>query len=278
MSSLPEENIVLFVELGLMTQQLEMRNEKEDWTGIANPIERRRLQNRLNQSIYSGCNPVKGRSRCRAAVNYNGSEDSSLSEGDNKSSRGACINSNPRIEVVMKLFAQHAYDSYVQGAPVLAHLPKIIQFNISTALACNAKMLGVSTDWLEYDVISPFNKQGPELGLTLSPTSADWPASLNPTPLQSTFEHHPWVELFPLPPMRDNFLQTFENLEICDEDGLCRDLCQYGECVVMGEKLSLNEFVKMAEETKGRRLSIAWRFPEIVPKKARDVLIVWEGK
>jgi hypothetical protein len=41
------------VLLGQMPQQLEVRSVEEDWTGLTDAAVRRRLQNRLNQRIYS---------------------------------------------------------------------------------------------------------------------------------------------------------------------------------------------------------------------------------
>lgn len=32
-----------------MRQQLDVRVEEDDWTGVTNPTDRRKLQNRLNQ-------------------------------------------------------------------------------------------------------------------------------------------------------------------------------------------------------------------------------------
>lgn len=151
------------------------------------------------------------------------------SESDGSSgSKAVCVNSSPRIQDVMKRFAQYAYEQFVQGKPVLEHLPILVQYNVATALAGNAAMLGVSDEWYTYDAISPFNKQGPNiLGPMLS--SKKWPPSMHPTPLQVAIEHHPWIDLFPTPRMRDNFLRAIEHPELCDEDELCRDLCQYGD-------------------------------------------------
>lgn len=47
------------IVLQRMPQQLEVRAPEDDWTGVTDPGERRRLQNRLNQRIYS-------KSRCHS--------------------------------------------------------------------------------------------------------------------------------------------------------------------------------------------------------------------
>lgn len=41
-----------------------------------------------------------------------------------------------------------------------------------------------------------------------------------PTPLQRSVPHEPWVDLFPLPALRDNIIQlwgSFDTCEICDD-------------------------------------------------------------
>ena len=130
----------------------------------------------------------------------------------------------------MEKFAQHAYERYATGAPVLAHLPMLVQFNVNSALTRNAEMLCMVEEYFVCDSISRFNKQGPE-SVVLSQILKDWPASLHPTPLQLTVEHHPWIDVFPSPRMRDNILRVLDCMEECDEieDELCRDLCQYGD-------------------------------------------------
>jgi hypothetical protein len=55
LSYLPTEGTQT-IELGWSSQRLALRDSKEDWTGITNPIERRKLQNRLNQRTRSQCN------------------------------------------------------------------------------------------------------------------------------------------------------------------------------------------------------------------------------
>jgi hypothetical protein len=47
------------VSLAWSSQRLKLRDGTEDWTGKTNPIERRKLQNRLNQRARSQyCQPL----------------------------------------------------------------------------------------------------------------------------------------------------------------------------------------------------------------------------
>lgn len=41
------------IKLGQMPQQIEVRDPEDDWTGLNDPKERRKLQNRLNQRLWS---------------------------------------------------------------------------------------------------------------------------------------------------------------------------------------------------------------------------------
>lgn len=43
------------IEVGWTSQRLALRSVEEDWTGMTNPVERRKLQNRLNQRARRQC-------------------------------------------------------------------------------------------------------------------------------------------------------------------------------------------------------------------------------
>lgn len=129
----------------------------------------------------------------------------------------------------MRQFADHARSRYLQGTPTLLHLPLLVKFNVSSALARNAEILGVTAEYFNWEGMSPFNKQGANLGLNATQRMLEWPESLQPTQLQSSIDHHPWVDLFPWPQLRDNMLQAFQHPELCDEDQLCYDVCEYGD-------------------------------------------------
>ncbi|KAH7138457.1 hypothetical protein B0J11DRAFT_574440 [Dendryphion nanum] len=233
------------IELGMMHQQIGVLDETEDWSGITNPTERRKLQNRINQRAYRTRKRVKDPSSALDTLaKRHAQRKSALNQGGHRAtsppnepsitkihSHEACsINFHPRIRAIMEQFAQHAYERYSSGAPVLAHLPLLVQFNAISALVRNATTLGVLEEFYMCDSISGFNKQGPDLGTT-SPYSMNCPTSLHPTPLQIVVEHHPWIDLFPSPRMRDNILHALETVEDCDkwEDDLCHDVCQYND-------------------------------------------------
>lgn len=44
-------NVSILLEL--MPQQHGIRHPEDDWTGLSNPVERRKLQNRIHQRAYS---------------------------------------------------------------------------------------------------------------------------------------------------------------------------------------------------------------------------------
>lgn len=84
-------------------------------------------------------------------------------------------------------------------------------------MAQNAAILGITIAQLcDDDALSPFNRQGPH---NLWETT---PPGLQPTALQRAVHHHPWIDLFPVPQLRDSFIRLFDNS--VDEDVLCVDL------------------------------------------------------
>jgi hypothetical protein len=70
---------------------------------------------------------------------------------------------------------------------------------------------------MTYDAISRFSISGP----VKNDLPESLPASLQPTILQKTSAHHPWLEFFPFAHMRDALIRNEETL---DDSQLCRDL------------------------------------------------------
>lgn len=189
---------------------------------------RRRLKNPANAvaPAYSGQRDV---AQIEGAI-------SSSKISSNVSSQCSSATTS-RLRRTMERFAEHARERFVQGNPTLEHLPLLLQYNVDVALRQNADILGMSDLWLHYEAISPFNKPKMPSEVTVSSSPGNWPVNLLPTPLQAMMEHHPWIDLFPLPRMRDNVLRAIQDPNVCDEDDLCYDVCQYGhpddKCVLI---------------------------------------------
>lgn len=163
---------------------------------------------------------IRGSSRSTSETS-----DTNFAESGVALPRKACTAAHPKVQELMRRFSEHAYQSYMQGTPALSHLPLLLKYNVASGLARNAEILGVTAQYYDWYGISPLNKQGPLLG---SEAAAQWPAGLRPTDLQSSIEHHPWLDLFPWPKVRNNMLQAFQRCEPIDyEDELCHDVCEY---------------------------------------------------
>ncbi|KAK1527811.1 hypothetical protein CPAR01_12369 [Colletotrichum paranaense] len=117
-------------------------------------------------------------------------------------------------------FLQRASLNWTLQLPTPRDLPALTRLNAFDALARNALVLGIPVELIESDDgDSLFIHQGPE-----RPGSSEvLPPHLSPTALQRTVKHHPWLDLFPIPKMRDNILRGIQSGEI-DEDELCNAL------------------------------------------------------
>ena len=104
----------------------------------------------------------------------------------------------PGAQARLDHFARRAYTEYMLHAPRPAALHIVVQLNVLHALMQNALLLDITPGSLcIHDALSPFNRAGP---------TSDLPASLQPTPLQKLIHHRPWIDLFPLPELRDVLL------------------------------------------------------------------------
>ena len=107
----------------------------------------------------------------------------------------------------------------IRGGPRLDMLSSLIKFNVYKALRENNDALRFDMTWRTEDGISPF----------LDPTLAvvkhesPYPTHLEPTRLQLTVTHHPWIDLLPFPAMRDNILSLGEEY---DDWPLCYDILE----------------------------------------------------
>lgn len=117
----------------------------------------------------------------------------------------------------MQYLETMAYRSYILGSPHSDLLLHLTQLNFTRALMENTRILGLTSDKLHDDALSPFNTAGPweyDLQGCLPPT-------LQPTLTQRNTLHHPWLDLLPVPQMRDNLIHAGE---LFDETQLCLDM------------------------------------------------------
>ncbi|KAK5116541.1 hypothetical protein LTR85_009166 [Meristemomyces frigidus] len=220
-----------------LPHQAEVRCPQEDWAGITNSAERRRRQNLLNQRLYRkrrAAKPAKHGAATRGATQAK-VDCTHPSKGTGSSPRilatdpGAlvttpattqqCASNLPRKQAWMARFEAQAHHDYVIGSPRVDDLLTLIQFNVFRALINNMHALRFGEEWLLEDAISPY-----ALGTTRGSSMELVPANLRPTALQCDVSHHPWIDLFPIPSLRDNLLLADDTY---DEYDLCNDLVDF---------------------------------------------------
>ncbi|KAF7920179.1 uncharacterized protein EAE97_011520 [Botrytis byssoidea] len=126
------------------------------------------------------------------------------------------------IRLMLATFEEEARRNYSMGSPQTDQLLTLIQFNVFRALIKNTRTMGWNLDWLDctIDPLSPWLN----LSTKFVP-GAHCPQALCPTNIQRTIPHHPWLDLWPIPQMRDNLLLHAGSY---DEDRLCNDLVEFG--------------------------------------------------
>lgn len=126
---------------------------------------------------------------------------------------------------MLQQFAQNAYASYILGSPTADHLLTLTKANVFRAFVHNLKLVGGSLDNMDDDALSRFSMPAPrEKGVP--DDYSNLPVSLRPTKLQRTVAHHPWLDFFPFPKMRDNCIQAGDDW---DDDQLCHDIMGFWE-------------------------------------------------
>ncbi|KAI0905431.1 hypothetical protein F4823DRAFT_141287 [Ustulina deusta] len=203
--------------------------------GIANPHERRRYQNRINQRA------CRSRRRNEAKVSTDGSNQANVIQTDLPLTlRRTQATSAPEMDFskiweaiesydpyswetnpLIRAFKDFLYHNWLVQAPRPALLPSLVQFNLMGALMANAGVLGITSSQLADEAISHFCAAGPWPS-SVNLEVGTLPIALRPTNLQRRTLHHPWFDLLPIPQMRDNLLR--HGMERLDEDDLCHAL------------------------------------------------------
>lgn len=229
----------------------------DDWRGVADGHQRRKIQNRRNQrasredtnsEYLTKTNYLTGAKRREAchnetAVAYK-RRISALTfllglpglAGPLYKNQGAEITEDNITAVnlinvlepysmgsqlVMKRFEDFAIRSYVARIGALKILPSLSQFNFVKALFANIEVFGLSAEEMSDDALSPFNKvvSTAHPGDNETARFSQLPTALQPTDLQHATPHHPWIDLLPMPTMRDNIFR--QQLDDLSEENLC---------------------------------------------------------
>ncbi|KAK5806404.1 hypothetical protein VI817_000662 [Penicillium citrinum] len=132
-----------------------------------------------------------------------------------------CTFAPPGVHELMADFERRAMSSYLGGSPQTDLLINLSRMNVLRAAYQNAAILGMAAEWMcQDDTVSIFCIDGPHASKEQNNT----PASLRPTDLQREIPHHPWLDIFPFPRMRDNLIRAGDHL---DDDELCHDLTAF---------------------------------------------------
>ncbi|KAF4459810.1 Aryl-alcohol dehydrogenase [Fusarium albosuccineum] len=127
-----------------------------------------------------------------------------------------CALLRPGAQLKLRLFISKAYQDYILASPQPSYLSTLVQVNVLNALTHNGFALGFENRWQRMGFDSPFATIGP-----LQPCTLSCPQDLQPTPIQRRVSHHAWIDLFPIPKMRDAILQSLEHIDLQD---LCGDI------------------------------------------------------
>ncbi|KAH7148182.1 hypothetical protein EDB81DRAFT_758635 [Dactylonectria macrodidyma] len=223
-----------------MAPQLsEVWDQGDDWMGVTSARERRKRQNRLHQRAHRKKRHLRNFSKNETQPEHNNLGDMTPTCTDlQHSARTRQYQSQLFIAVLDQLpilvlvrctdiqekirdFLQKAFTNWGLNLPTTRDLPLVTRLNTFDALARNALALHIPLEYLETDDhASVFNTRGPQP--PGEPPS--FPTHLLPTQLQKTVTHHSWIDLFPIPGLRDNVLQGIETGRY-DEDELCNTLC-----------------------------------------------------
>ncbi|KAF5674258.1 alcohol dehydrogenase [Fusarium denticulatum] len=235
----------------------DLRTHADDWTGVTSRRERKRRQNRLNQRAWRRRKAAQDTSDGQTTRT---SHDGSVVLSDTCPSKafgartigdGILLIPDTREAERLRNLIRQSLEDYSLQTPRPSNLHIIIRLNVLNAIADNATAIGFPKESLCRDeFISPFYQIGP-----IQLPSPSCPTSLQPTSLQRSTAHHPWIDLFPFPKFRDNVLSGMQE-GLFDDDELCGDLLGV-EGAGVGEQPSLLVWT-VAWDAKGWEVNAAF--------------------
>ncbi|CRG86208.1 hypothetical protein PISL3812_03211 [Talaromyces islandicus] len=211
------------IPLGRMPQQASVWTPQDDWTGVISRKERRKLQNRLNQRRFrlrKQDNETKSQNAIiSSASDLPNPHVLSLEFQEESGEIWECALAPPNARQFRNWFAAKAYESYMNGAPNRDHLISLSRLNVHKAINENIRAVGMTSGWLQDDdSVSIFNLSQPSFSIE------GIPPCLRPTFIQLRVPHHPWLDFFPFPRMRDCMILAGDSF---DDDDLCHDLMAF---------------------------------------------------
>ncbi|PKX96914.1 bZIP transcription factor [Aspergillus novofumigatus IBT 16806] len=247
-----------------MPQREHLWKLEDDWTGVIDRTRRRQLQNRLNQRAYRQKQKAatgdpsysfsSSPSNTHTLIPHSSSSiDPTASEEDEDL---RCHFAPHNARHIRHAFTILATQSYLTNSPRLEHLLSLFRLNVHRAINENIRILCMTPAWLQPDdALSIFNyhsnnnlppptsRSSEEISIPNVDIST-LPESLRPTALQRLIPHHPWLDFFPMPEMRDRLIVAAATGQL-DEDELCRDLMAFWDTRNSGATLVVTEeFVK----------------------------------
>ncbi|KAF5875190.1 uncharacterized protein Bfra_003643 [Botrytis fragariae] len=251
-----EQNLI---PLQLMPHQDGILSLEEDWTGITDKRRRKKMQDRLNQRVTRKRKLLKSKVQKKEGSQLRNGDSALIptplpphvhfSHGDHQALESyrttaqqinpqqilahtnptniedidliqACRPDSPETQFFLLHFSTRVYQNYLHSSPSSDNAMTLIQFNTTRAFIANAQTLSLTTSSMARTACSRFF-----VDLTAGHTSftidlSSLPLSLHPTPLQREIPHHPWIDLLPIPQLRDNLLRKknqFDEVELCRE-------------------------------------------------------------
>ncbi|KAE8151988.1 hypothetical protein BDV25DRAFT_128367 [Aspergillus avenaceus] len=164
-------------------------------------VERRRRQNRLNQRVYSEY--VKNKQYTVVLCQPVGPNIPRKAQNppDKCTADTSTSQHAERQRQILEQLTSAAYASYLQGSPNIDHLFTLTKLNVYRAFATSIGLLGL---------------------------------------IQRLLHHHPWLDFFPHPGVRDNLIRVQGGY---DEDELCLDIFGYWDPGVADNMLLLWGFL-----------------------------------
>ncbi|KAL4907009.1 hypothetical protein BDW74DRAFT_190015 [Aspergillus multicolor] len=239
-STLPAAAVAA-IPLSHMPQQVHVWSADDDWTGVVDRRERRKLQNRQNQRKWRERKKASATTGSRGSPSTSSSSTSTISLStstsngtvQNQDPNGTdilCGHAPPNALEYLRAFEARVRQSYLTNSPDLDHLIGLTRLNVHRAINENIAAIGMTVEWTNCDdSISIFNLSHP------LPPHFDLqkiPSALRPTAIQKSTPHHPWLDFFPFPRMRDTLItvtataSTVNGL-LFDDEELCHDLMAF---------------------------------------------------